>query len=167
MFDIQKEISRTGFLGLALKIFAIFSFSSFGAGCNRNAKAPNLRGISEDDYFNFHALGEIFLEGNPIKEFDIGKSLDDYLYGHPYPLPTIKIVHELAEVPSSYLAALALDFSFTPLAKLSKEDRLKRLNSWRDSSSAMKRGAYSIMKQFCYFLLSSNKDYQKYVGYEG
>ncbi len=167
MFDIQKEISRNSFLGFAIKIFAIVSFSSFGTNCSHPGNIPKLRGISEDEYMNFHALGEIFLEGNPIKNFDIGKSLDDYLYGHPYPLPTIKIVHELAEVPSSYLAALALDFSFTPLAKLSKEDRLKRLNSWKDSSSAMKRGAYSIMKQFCYFLLSSNKDYQKYVGYEG
>jgi len=167
MFDIEKAFSRNTFLKNGLKIIALFSFSIPAQNCVQTGKGPSLRGISEEEYFNFHALGEIFLEGNPIKDFDIGKSLDDYLYGHPYPLTTIKIVHELAGVPSSYIVSLALDFSLTPLAKLSKEDRLKRLNSWKDSSNAMKRGAYSIMKQFCYFLLSSNKEYQKYVGYEG
>ena len=67
---------------------------------------------------------KFFLDSNPIPDFDLGKALDDYIYGHPSPLPTKNLVHELAGAPL-HCYAFILDFSFTPLVKLNKEDREK------------------------------------------
>ncbi len=163
----ELEFSRNGFLKISLKAFAITALSIEGVNCGNSLTAPALRGISSEEYFNMRSLGEIFLEGNPIANFDLGKALDDYVYGHPSPLPTKELVHELAGAPSSILAALVLDFSITPLVKLNREDREKRLLSWKNSSSRTKRGLFAVLRQFSMYLLSSSKEYQKSIGYEG
>ena len=163
----ESEISRNKFLKLSVKVFAITSLSLKGVNCGNSLPTPTLKGISTEEYFNMRSLAEIFLEGNPISEFDLGKALDDYIYGHPSPLPTKNLIHELAGAPSSLLAALILDFSFTPLVKLNREDREKRLLSWKTSSSQTKRGLYGVLRQFSMYLLSSSKEYQRSIGYEG
>lgn len=106
----ESEFSRNSFLKISLKAFAITALSIEGVNCGNSLTTPALRGISPEEYFNMRSLGEIFLEGNPIANFDLGKALDDYVYGHPSPLPTKELVHELAGAPSSILAALVLDF---------------------------------------------------------
>lgn len=164
---LDSSFSRNTFLKISIKVFAITALSIEGINCGRTLVTPILKGISTEEYFNMHSVAEIFLEGNPVPEFDIGKALDDYIYGHPSPIPTKDLIHELAGAPSSILAALLLDFSLTPLAKLNKEEREKRLLGWKNSSSQMKRGLFGILRQTCMFLLASNKDYQRSIGYEG
>lgn len=163
----DADFSRNSFLKLFIKMFALTALSFEGVNCGNSLVIPKLKGISKEEYFNMHAIAEIFLEGNPIPEFDIGKALDDYIYGHPSPIPTKDLIHELAGAPSSILAALILDFSLRPLVKLYKEEREKRLLGWKNSSSQMKRGLFSILRQTCMFLLGSSKDYQRSIGYEG
>lgn len=163
----NEDISRNQFLRFAIKAFAITALSIEGVNCGNSLTTPTLKGISTEEYFNMKAMAEIFLDGNPVPNFDLGKALDDYIYGHPSPIPTKDLIHELAGAPSSILAALILDFSITPLVKLNKEDREKRLLSWKHSNSQMKRGLFGILRQTCMFLLASNKDYQRAIGYEG
>ncbi|MBK8397852.1 MAG: hypothetical protein IPL26_21765 [Leptospiraceae bacterium] len=164
---LKKEFSRNTFLKLTVKAFAITALSIEGVNCGKTLVTPALKGISQEEYFNMQCLAEIFLKDNPVSDFDLGKALDDYIYGHPSPIPTKDIIHELAGAPSSILASLILDFSFTPLVKLNLEDREKRLLSWKNSDSKMKRGLFGVLRQTSMFLLSSNKEYQKYIGYEG
>jgi hypothetical protein len=164
---LESHFSRNTFLKISIQAFAISALSIEGVNCGNSLTTPVLKGISTEEYFNMRSLAEIFLEGNPITDFDLGKALDDYVYGHPSPLPTKDLVHELAGAPSSILAALILDFSFTPLVKLSREDREKRLLSWKTSSSQTKRGLFGVLRQFSMYLLSSSKEYQKSIGYEG
>lgn len=164
---LETDFSRNTFLKISIKAFAITALSIEGVNCGSSLSTPTLKGISKEEYFNMHCLAEIFLEGNPISDFDIGKALDDYVYGHPSPIPTKDLVHELAGAPSSLLAAIVLDFSITPLVKLNKEDREKRLLSWKNSNSQMKRGLFGVLRQTSMFLLASNKEYQKSIGYEG
>lgn len=163
---IGTNFSRNTFLKLSMKAFAITALSIEGVNCGNSLESPLLKGISKEEYFNMQSLAEIFLEGNPITDFDLGKALDDYIYGHPSPIPTKDLVHELAGAPSSILAALILDFSLTPLVKLNKKEREKRLLSWKNSTSQTKRGLFGVLRQTSMFLLASNKDYQKAIGYE-
>ena len=167
MNSFESEISRNTFLKISIKAFALTSLSLQGVNCGKSLSTPTLKGISEEEYFNMRSLAEIFLDTNPVHDFDLGKALDDYIYGHPSPLPTKSLVHELAGAPSSLLAAIILDFSFTPLVKLNKEEREKRLLSWKSSSSQTKRGLYGVLRQFSMYLLSSSKEYQRSIGYEG
>ncbi|MCE9501761.1 MAG: hypothetical protein K8R21_14865 [Leptospira sp.] len=160
------DLSRGKFLKWALKIFSISLLFQSTGGCSSPQKIPKLRGISDQEYLNFQSVGEIFLDGNPVADFDIGKALDDYIYGHPNPLPTKDLVHELVGVPSSILVALALDFSITPLVKLERAKREKRLLSWKNSGSQLKRSLFSLLKLFSFFLLTGDKRFQKFSGYE-
>lgn len=166
MHFLEKDLSRNTFLKLSLKAFAITALSIEGVNCGNSLNTPPLKGISKEEYFNMNSIAEIFLEGNLVTGFDLGKALDDYIYGHPFPIPTKDLVHELAGAPSSILASLLLDFSLTPLVKLNREEREKRLLSWKNSSSQMKRGLFSVLRQTSMFLLGSSKDYQKAIGYE-
>jgi hypothetical protein len=161
----DEEFSRAKFLKFSLKLFALTSLTYSGINCKSSLNIPKLKEISEEEYLNIHSVGEIFLKGNPIKNFDIGIALDEYISGKPYPIPTKDKIHELALLPSSLLAALILDYSLTPLVKLSTEEREKRLLSWKNSDSQIKRGAFAILKQCCMFLLSSNKEFQMEIGY--
>ena len=163
---LEKDLSRNTFLKLSIKAFAITALSIKGVNCGNSLVTPLLKGISQEEYFNMQSIAEIFLEGNPVPNFDLGKALDDYIYGHPSPIQTKDLVHELAGAHSSILAALLHDFSLTPLVKLSREEREKRLLSWKNSSSQMKRGLFGVLRQFSMFLLASNKEYQKAIGYE-
>ncbi|GBF51393.1 hypothetical protein LPTSP4_29290 [Leptospira ryugenii] len=158
-------LSRNRFFKFTLKCIALTTISLKGVNCGPGLSTPKLRGISEEAYHNFRALQEVILDENPIKDFDLGLALDQYIYGHPYPLETEDVLLLLTSIPSSYLVALALDFSFTPLVKLPPKERMERLMSWKKSSLAMKRGLYFILRQFSFFLLSSSKEYQQYVGY--
>ena len=161
----DEEFSRAKFLKFSFKLFALTSLSYSGINCKLSTNIPKLKEISEEEYFNIHSVAEIFLKGNPVKNFDIGIALDEYIAGNPYPIPTKEKIHELAFLPSSLLAALLLDYSITPLVKLSSEEREKRLLSWKNSNSQIKRGAFAILKQSCMFLLSSNKEFQLEIGY--
>ena len=156
--------SRGLFLRTALKCFGLAAFSFSLSSC-RQGPLPPLRGISPRDYDNIHSIGEIFLKGNPIKNFDIGAALDNYIYGHPSPLPTRADIHELAALPSSRLASLSLDLSFTPLSQLDPKAREERLLSWQRSNSKLKRGLYNLLCALCFFLLGSNHDFLVYTGY--
>ncbi|TGL63190.1 hypothetical protein EHQ58_01245 [Leptospira ognonensis] len=149
----------------ALKCFALTAVSLKGVNCGPGLVTPGLRGISPEAYHNFKSLQEVFLKDSPVPNFDLGLALDKYIYGHPYPIETESVLQLLLSLPSSILAAIALDFSFTPMVKLSAEEREKRLLSWKTSSLGLKRGVYSIFRQISFFLLSSDKEYQKYVGY--
>jgi hypothetical protein len=157
--------SRNRFLKFALKCFALTAVSLKGVNCGPGLVTPGLRGISPEAYHNFRSLQEVFLKDNPITNFDLGLALDNYVYGHPYPIETESVLQLLVSLPSSVLAAIALDFSFTPIAKLPPEERIERLLSWKNSSLGLKRGVYTILRQISFFLLSSDKEYQKYVGY--
>ncbi len=158
-------LSRNRFLKFALKCFALTAVSLKGVNCGPGIVTPGLRGISEEAYHNFKSLQEVFLKDNPVANFDLGLALDNYVYGHPYPIETESILQLLASIPSSILAAMFLDFSFTPIAKLPPIEREKRLLSWKSSSLGLKRGVYTILRQISFFLLSSDREYQKYVGY--
>jgi hypothetical protein len=162
---IENTISRNKFLKLLAKISAIFYIGTKTIGCAAHGDIPRLKGISEDNYLSFHGIQKVFLEGNPIEDFDLGIALDNYVYGHPYPIETEDIILFLAGIPSSTLVALALDFSFTPLSKLDKDEMEKRLLSWKTSSLSMKRGLFSILRQFSFTLLSSDKKFQAFMGY--
>ena len=157
--------SRGLFLRRALKFFALVSFSLSLSSCRKGPPLPALRGISSKDYDNMHAIGEVFLKGNPIKSFDIGLALDNYIYGHPSPLSTSADIHELASLISSRLASLSLDLSFTPLSRLSPKAREARLLAWQKSDSKLKRGLYNLLCSVCFFLLGSNHDFLRYTGY--
>ncbi|MDZ4725205.1 MAG: hypothetical protein SH817_03565 [Leptospira sp.] len=161
----QFTLSRNRFFKFTLKCFALTAISLKGINCGPGIVTPKLRGISEEAYHNFRSLQEIFLKDNPITNFDLGLALDNYVYGHPYPIETESVLQLLVDLPSSVLAAVALDFSFTPMVKLTPEERLQRLLSWKNSSLGLKRGAYAILRQISFFLLSSDKDYQRFVGY--
>ncbi len=156
--------SRRSFLGAVIKIVALGSFGFVDSACQRK-EIPPLRGISSQEYLNMEALAKVFLKNNPIKNFDIGKALDNYVYGHPSPLQSRDKIHELASLPSSLLASLFLDLSFTPLVKLNIEQREKRLLAWRDSPLELKRGLYRVLHTTCFFLLGSSHDFLHYTGY--
>lgn len=158
-------LSRNRFLKFTLKCFALTAVSLKGINCGSGLPLPSLRGISEEEYHNFRSLQEVFLQDCPIANFDLGLALDNYVYGHPYPIDTESVIQLLASIPSSILAAIFLDFSFTPLAKLPPVERLERLKAWKTSSLGLKRGVYLILRQTSFFLLSSDKEYQKFVGY--
>lgn len=162
---IENTISRNKFLKLFAKVSAVLYIGSKTIGCAAHGNIPKLKGISENDYLGFHAIQKVFLEGNPVSDFDLGLALDNYVYGHPYPIETEDLILFLAGIPSSTLIAFALDFSFTPLSELNKDEMEKRLLSWKTSSLVMKRGLYSILRQFSFFLLSSDKRFQTYMGY--
>ncbi|MDV6234048.1 hypothetical protein CH379_000165 [Leptospira ellisii] len=162
---LHEPISRSRFLKFSLKFLAITAFVLPGMNACGGA-IPRLRGLKEDHYLSYKSLGEVFLQGNPIPDFDLGLAMDDYIYGHPTPIDTEDVLLLLGMIPSSRLAALALDFSFTPMTSLSVEDREKRLLSWKNSSLNLKRGAYSIMRQIAFFLVSKDKRIQKLAGYE-
>lgn len=148
-----------------MKCFALTSVSASAIACKESRKAPDLRGLSPEHYWNFKSIQEVFLQDNPVPEFDLGLALDQYMYGHPSPIETESVILLLAGIPSSVLAAIALDFSFVPLSSLSIADREERLKSWKYSKWQIKRGAYTILRQTSFFLLSSNKEYQRFVGY--
>jgi hypothetical protein len=162
---IENTISRNKFLKLFAKVSAVLYIGSKTIGCAAHGNIPKLKGISENDYLGFHAIQKVFLEGNPVPDFDLGLALDNYVYGHPYPIETEDLILFLAGIPSSTLIAFALDFSFTPLSELNKDEMERRLLSWKTSSLVMKRGLYSILRQFSFFLLSSDKRFQTYMGY--
>lgn len=134
-------------------------------GCSQVEGIPNLKGLSPDEYLSFRGIQKVFLVGNPIEDFDLGLALDNYVYGHPYPIETEDLIRFLAGLPSSTLIAFALNFSFTPLSKLEPVEMEKRLLGWKTSSLGMKRGLYSILRQISFFLLSSDKRFQQYMGY--
>ena len=161
-------MNRGTFLRRSLQLFAASSIVVGGGStlrCRAGGPLPELRGISEQEYHNMNALGEVFLGELPF-DLDLGKATDDYIYGHPSPIDVKENVHELAGVPSSWLAALLLDASFTTLVSLESADRRLRLLGWRDSDSVMKRGLFNIMKQTCFFLMSSSKEYVAMTGYK-
>ncbi len=164
-FIPQEPITRSQFVKWGLKIFSIFSISYVGINCGSSKLTPPLRGLSPEQYHNFNTIGEVFLDGNPFS-FDLGLALDNYVFGHPGVIDTWPIIKDLADIPSSVLASIVLDFSLTPLVKLNLEDRRKRLLSWKNSSLKLKRGAYGIMRQTSFFLLSSQKEFQRFTGYE-
>ena len=76
---LDSNFSRNTFLKISIKVFAITALSIEGINCGRTLVTPILKGISTEEYFNMHSVAEIFLEGNPVPEFDIGKALDDYI----------------------------------------------------------------------------------------
>jgi len=158
-------VSRNRFFTLVLRFFAMISFLGWFSRCRYDQPTPTLKGISPEVYHNFRAIQEIFLKDCPIPDFDLGLALDRYIYGHPTPIETESIVLFLAGVPSSILAALALDFSFTPLASLAPADRERRLLSWKTSKLGLKRGVFVILRQISFYLLSSDLRFQQYTGY--
>ncbi len=165
MQEFEREISRSVFLRGSIRLFALTSLTLSGVDCSPSGKVPELRGISEQEYHNINAIGEVFLSENPIPNFDLGKAFDDYVFGHPYPLDTKSTALELAGMPSSLLASIVLDGSLTPLVKLSKEDRLKRMLGWKASDNPMKRGLFNILRQTSFFLVSSSPAFAAYAGY--
>ncbi|MCC5815263.1 MAG: hypothetical protein JJT78_10935 [Leptospira sp.] len=160
----ESEISRSKFIKLIAKFAAVFFVGSQTINCSRDG-IPPLKGISESDYEGFVGIQKVFLDGNPVQDFDLGVALDNYIYGHPYPIETEDLIRFLAMVPSSTAIALFLDFSLTPLSSLDKDSMEKRLLSWKTSSLALKRGLYSILRQFSFFLLSSDKKFQQFMSY--
>lgn len=163
----SEEISRSGFLKFLFKSAALSAVLIPATSSCGGEAVPNLKGLSATQYRAFRSLQDVFLSGNPIQNFDLGVAADQYIYGHPYPIETESTLQILAFLPTSTLVSLALDFSFTPLASLSKENREKRLLSWKNSSLSLKRGAYNIMRQLSFFLISKEKSYQQLLGYEG
>ena len=163
------RLNRRSFLRQSIKAFAATSLVLGGGGALQNCggtggPVPSLVGLSAQEYHNMNALAEVFLGELPFA-FDLGKATDDYAYGHATPLDTVDIVHELAGAPSSWLAAMLLDFSPTTLVALPVKEREARMLGWLNSGSVMKRGLYNIMKQTCFFLLSSSPEYLKLAGY--
>lgn len=163
----SSEISRDVFLRGSIKLFALGTLAVGGVHCGPGAGTPELKGLSEQQYRNINSLGEIFLKDNPLPEFDLGLAFDRYLFGQAYPLPEPALgkALELADVPSSWLAALVLDGSLTPLVKLEPAAREKRMLDWRDSDSVLKKGLFNIMRSTCYFMLSSSPQWYEYCGY--
>ena len=166
MIDFEQPVTRDAFLRFSVKAFALTSLTLSGVDCSDPLSIPALRGISAQEYRNMSAVGEVFLVGSPFAGFDPGKALDDYVYGHPYPLDTKDLVRELALAPSSYLAALVLDGSFTTLVSLNREEREKRLLGWKNSGDQMKMGLFNILRQTTFYLLSSSPEYAKFAGYD-
>jgi hypothetical protein len=162
---IEKIIPRSKFFRILVKVSAVFYIGSKTIGCSAQENIPALKGIDKNHYLGFRGIQKVFLDGNPIQDFDLGIALDDYIYGHPYPIETEELILFLAGIPSSVLIAIALDFSITPLSSLDPKEMEKRLLGWKNSSLAMKRGLFSILRQFSFFLLSSNKQFQKQIGY--
>ncbi len=163
------QYSRKSFLKkiLLAKGISFFTFSFFLTNTQcQTKKTPKLRGISNQEYHNIHAIGDIFLKDHPITNFDIGKAMDDYIYGHPHPLENQSQLHELASLPSSLAASLMLDTSFQTLSDLNREDREKRLLAWKQSNSALKRGLYNLFHSFCFFLLGTSHAYLVYTKYK-
>ncbi|HMY31942.1 MAG TPA: hypothetical protein PLM36_12880, partial [Leptospiraceae bacterium] len=70
---LKEDIPRSEFLRLAIKAFAITALSFEGVNCGNSLSTPTLKGISSEEYFNMRSMQEIFLEGNPIPNFDLGK----------------------------------------------------------------------------------------------
>ena len=165
MQALTQEINRRAFLRGSIKLFALTSLTLGGVDCRPSDAVPDLRGISEQEYHNINAIAEVFLTDSPIAGFDAGKAFDDYVFGHPAPLDTKDVALELAGVPSSLLASLVLDASFTPLVQLSREDRLKRMLGWKASDSPMKRGLFNTFRQTTFFLLSSSPAFVAFTGY--
>lgn len=163
----QTPFSRRTFLRGAIKAFAATSLV-VGAGnnlrCGPGGATPKLAGLSAQEYHNMNALAEVFLADFPF-DFDLGKAADDYVYGHAYPIDKKQLVHDLAAVPSSWLAALALDGSFTTLVALDVKAREERMLGWKNSGDQMKMGLFKIMQQTSHFLLSSSREYVTYTGY--
>lgn len=164
--SLDFQIPRSRFLKLTASVFIALGLSSTMQNCKPKDGIPRLKGISEDDYIGFRGLQTLFLEGCPIPDFDLGIALDEYIYGKAYPIETESLIRFLASIPNSVVIAMALDFSPTPLAQLSREDMEKRVLGWKNSSLAMKRGLYSILRQFSFFLLTSDKRFQEYMGYK-
>jgi hypothetical protein len=162
---IDVAYTRSHFLKLTAKVFAILFIGSKTTGCATAEGLPNLKGISPAEYFSFRGIQKVFLDGNPIPDFDLGIALDNYIYGHPHPIETEDLIRFLAGLPSSVFISIALDFSLTPLSKLEPVEMEKRLLGWKKSSLAMKRGLYSILRQISFFLLSSDKRFQQFMGY--
>ncbi|EMM93594.1 hypothetical protein LA733_0426 [Leptospira interrogans] len=162
---LQEPISRNRFLKLVLKLSAFLMLPGLGA-CS-NGSIPKLRGLKETQYLGFKSIGEVFLKGNPILDFDLGIAADDYIYGHPTPIDTEDILLLLGRIPSSTLAAFIFDFSLQSMSSLNIEEREKRLLSWKTSSLGIKRGIYSILRQTSFFLVSKDQRIQKLAGYEG
>ena len=164
MHPPQLTMSRAAFLRGSIKLFALTSLTM--SGVDRGPSSiPSLKGISAQEYRNMNAVGEVFLADSPFPDFDLGQALDDYVFGHPSPLDTKDIVRELAGAPSSYLAAIVLDGSMTPLVKLSRAEREARMLGWKKSDNIMKRGLYNILRQTTFFLLSSSPALPRYAGY--
>lgn len=163
---LEENVSRSRFLKFLFKTAALSAIVVPQLSC-KDKSIPKLNGLSDEQYLAFKSLEEVFLVGNPIQGFDLGVAADKYIYGHPYPIETESVLKLLAFLPTSVLVALALDFSFTPLASLSVEKREARLLSWKHSSLSLKRGAYNIMRQLAFFLVSMEKSYSQLLGYEG
>lgn len=165
MQAFEHQLNRSTFLRGSIKIFALTSLTLAGVDCRPSDQIPELHGISEQEYHNINAIAEVFLTDSPIAGFDAGKAFDDYVFGHPTPLDTKSTALELAGVPSSYLASIVLDGSLTPLIKLSKEERLKRMLGWKASSNPMKRGLFNVLRQTTFFLISSSPAFVAFTGY--
>ncbi len=161
----ESQISRNRFLKFLAKIFGIISLASQVENCSKKGNIPRLKGISENDYLGFRGIQKLFLEGNPVEDFDLGLALDEYIYGGHYPIETEDLIRFLAMIPNSVAISLALDLSLTPLAQLDRNSMEKRVLGWKNSRLAMKRGLYSILRQFSFFLLTSDKRFQEYMGY--
>lgn len=167
--SVETSIPRRVFLRRAIQAFAATSVvvggGSLGLQCGPGGDVPELRGISQQEYRNMRAIQEVILRGLPFG-FDLGLALDQYVYGHPHPLPTKDLVHELAGAPSSWLAALLLDGSLTTLVALPPEKREARMLKWQASDDVMQRGLYNILRQTSFFLVSMTREYNEYCGYD-
>ncbi len=165
-FPLFPEVSRGMFLRGSLKLFALTSIG-MGASACAPAGLPALRGLSAQQYLNMNAIAEVFLAGNPIPDFDLGLAFDDYLFGKasPLPQPALDKALELADVPSSILAALVLDGSLTTLVQLDPAKREARMLAWQQSDSVLKRGLFNIMRSTCFFMLSNRREWNAYCGY--
>jgi len=167
---LDQIISRKKFLQIVGVVAAVAGGLTPFIGCrykeNDQVIEPELLGLSNEHYRNINSVAEVFLAGSPVKKFDTGEALDQYLYQRPTAPAIEKKVLELLALPSSVFIALLFDQSFTPLAALPVKEREKRLRGWKESSIGLKKMAYHAFRQLSLMLLSSSVEYQRFCGYD-
>ena len=162
--ESENIISRHRFLQLSLKTSAAAFFTLNFIGCRQSPEPPvNLKKLSDKNYENITIMGDFFINETPLQNFNIGQALDDYLYGTYHPHPIENMVLELVSIPSSMLAMLYIDHSFTPLAQMNKKERSEIFLKWRNSPSPLQRGIYTMMHALCMTLLSQEEQYSHYT----
>ena len=159
-------INREKFLLLALKTSAAVYLVANSAGCVSAPKAPvALKSLSDQQYENITIIGNFFLKDIPFKHFNIGQALDKYLYGAPHPHPQEAAFRELISIPSSLLAMIYIDHSFTTLTQMNDAQREEVFLRWRTSSNHLQRGIYTLMHIVCMTLISGEDVYHAHTGF--
>ncbi|MCB1143949.1 MAG: hypothetical protein H7A24_09620 [Leptospiraceae bacterium] len=137
----------------------LFLISSKLGSCSRVPYSDkNLNYLTEDQYNNIQILTEVFLEGFPIDQIDLGVEMDKFFYKKAGgSVQFDEVIMDVPDLFSSPIFGILIDRNPIPVAFMNSEDRVSRIKQWKNSESEFSRSMYRFLNEFTVFLISGSK----------